>query len=109
MERGAVVENDNRSFPRADVNEPVKILLDNSDHPMDAIATNISIEGILLQSEFHLELNFLVRLYLSNELGNMNVVAKLIWQQNNNFYLSTIRYILSKLGLEQYIPCKIAF
>lgn len=84
-ERGAVVENDNRSFPRADVNEPVKILLDNSDHYMDAIATNISIEGILLQSESHLELNSLVRLYLSNGLGNMNVVAKVIWQQNNNF------------------------
>ncbi|AIF54106.1 PilZ domain-containing protein [Pelosinus sp. UFO1] len=84
-ERGAVVENDNRSFPRADVNEPVKILLDDSDHPMDAIATNISIEGILLQSESHLELNSLLRLNLSNGLGNMNVVAKVIWQQNNNF------------------------
>jgi RraA family protein len=84
-ERGVAVENDNRSYPRADVNEPVKILLDNSDHYMDAIATNISIEGILLQSESHLELNSLVRLYLPNGLGNMNVVAKVIWQQNNNY------------------------
>jgi len=84
-ERGVAVENDNRSYPRADVNEPVKILLDNSNHPMDAIATNISIEGILLQLESNLELNSLIRLYLPNGLGNMNVVAKVIWQQNNNF------------------------
>ncbi|GMB00064.1 PilZ domain-containing protein [Pelosinus sp. IPA-1] len=84
-ERGVAVENDNRSFPRADVNEPVTILLGNSDHPMDAIATNISREGILLQLESNLELNSLIRLNLSNGLGNMNVVAKVIWQQNNNF------------------------
>lgn len=83
--RGVAIESEKRSFSRADVNEPVTVLIDNSDHPIDAMATNISIEGILLQSESPLEVNSLLRLNLSNGLGNMNVIAKVIWQQNNNF------------------------
>jgi len=47
-ERGAVVEKENRNLARADVNEPVTILLPESDHHMDAIAINISIKGVLL-------------------------------------------------------------
>jgi len=85
VELGAVVEKENRSFRRADVNEPVTILLDESDQHMDAIAINISIKGILLQSESPLELNSLLRLYLPKELGNINVVARVLWQQSNNF------------------------
>jgi len=84
-ERGVVVENENRNFPRANVNEYVTIVLAESDHSLDAIAINISTKGILLQSESHLALNSLFRLYLPKELGQIHVAARVIWQQNNNF------------------------
>jgi RraA family protein len=84
-ERGVVIEKENRTFPRAVINDPVTVLLKESDHHVNATAINISLEGILLQSESHLELNSLIRLELSKDLGNINVTAKVIWQQGNNF------------------------
>jgi len=84
-ERGAVVEKENRTFPRAVINEPVTILFNDSDHHTEAIAINISREGILLQSEYHLALNSLICLDLPKDLGNIHVAAKVIWQQSNNF------------------------
>ena len=85
VERGVVVENENRSFLRANINDPVMILLAEADQPMVAIGINISAKGILLQSEYHLELKSLFRLYLPEDLGQINVVARVIWQQNNHF------------------------
>jgi len=84
-ERGVVVLEEKRNSPRADVNVPVKFVLDESEHPIDAIAINISMEGILLQAEQHLVINSLIRLRLPKELGNINSRAKVIWQQGNKF------------------------
>lgn len=83
--RGAVVVKENRNFPRADVNAPVKILLGEADRYIDAIAINISLEGILLQSKQHLEPKSLIQLSLPKELGSINITARVIWQQGNNF------------------------
>ncbi len=84
-ERGAVVEKENRTFPRAVIHEPVKLLLNKSDHYLDATAINISREGILLQSVSQLELNSLIRLDLPKDLGNISVIARVIWEQGSNF------------------------
>ncbi|MBU2700208.1 regulator of RNase E activity RraA [Sporomusaceae bacterium BoRhaA] len=85
-ERGVVVVKENRDFPRADVDVPVKILLGEEDeHYIDAIAMNISLEGILLQAKQYLEPNSLIRLLLPQELGCIHITARVIWQQGNNF------------------------
>lgn len=84
-ERGVVVENENRNFPRVTINERVTILLAESDHPMDATAINISTKGILLQLESHLDANSLFQLYFPKALGEINVIARVIWQQGDHF------------------------
>lgn len=83
--RGMVVENENRNFLRATINEPVRILLDGAEERIDGVAINISAKGVLLQSKVKLALNSSFRLYLPEELGQINVVARVIWQQNNHF------------------------
>jgi len=84
-EQGVAVENENRSFPRANVHEAATILLAESKEPITVMAVNISKKGILLQSEYPLEVNSLFRLCLPEELGKINVVARVIWQQNHHF------------------------
>lgn len=70
---------------RVTINERVTILLAESDHPMDATAINISTKGILLQLESHLDANSLFQLYLPKALGEINVIARVIWQQGDHF------------------------
>lgn len=84
-ERCAVIINDSRTFPRANVDAPVTIITGEPDQSIDALAVNISLEGIALQLEKTLTLNSKVRLCLSKELGGFDIAARLIWQQNNHF------------------------
>jgi RraA family protein len=84
-ERGVTVVKEKRNSPRADVNVPVTIIMDESGHHIDAIVRNINMEGILLQTKQQLELNSLIRLCLPKKLGNIDVVASVIWQQGSNF------------------------
>lgn len=83
--RGAVTINDHRMSPRVNVDAPVTIITNESNQPINATAINISLGGILLQVEQPLELNSQVRLRLSKELGNLDIVASVIWQQSGNF------------------------
>ncbi|BBB89882.1 MAG TPA: PilZ domain-containing protein [Methylomusa anaerophila] len=81
-ERGVIIEN--RNFPRTNVHAPVKIIVNETDHHIDALAINISMDGILLQAEQQLEPDLSIRLCLPEELGNIDVAAKVTWQQGNN-------------------------
>lgn len=84
-ERGVTVVKEKRFFPRSDVSAPVTITLGESEQPIDAVALNVSMEGILLQAKQPMEVNSLIRLHLSRELGNIDVVAKIVWQHGDNF------------------------
>lgn len=84
-ERGVTVVKEKRNFPRADVNVPVKIIINESGYHLDAIVKNINMEGILLQTTQQLELNSLIRVFLPKKLGNIDVVASIIWQQGSDF------------------------
>ncbi len=83
--RRAVIINDNRNSPRVNVDAPVTIMIKESAEPIHATAINISMEGILLQAEQPLEIHSQVRLCLSKELGHIDLVANVTWQQYNNF------------------------
>ena len=84
-ERKVEVIEERRLFSRADISVPVTIIPNDLAQPIDAIAVNISVDRILLQTEQHLAIDSLLRLYLPKELGNMDVVAKVVWQQDNSF------------------------
>lgn len=81
-QRGVIIEN--RNFPRADVQAPVIIKINESEHHIDALALNISMDGILLQAKQQLEANLPIRLFLAEESGGINVAAKVVWQQGNH-------------------------
>ncbi|SFL93229.1 RraA family protein [Pelosinus propionicus] len=83
--RRAVIINDNRNSPRVNVDAPVTIIIKGSAEPIHATAINMSMDGILLQVEQPLEILSQIRLCLSKELGNINIVANVTWQQYNNF------------------------
>ncbi|GEM_PF-268856 len=83
--RQAVIIHDNRNSPRVNVDAPVTIINKESAEPIHATAINISMEGILLQAEQPLEIHSQVRLYLSKELGSIDIAANVNWQQYNHF------------------------
>ncbi|CUH96813.1 hypothetical protein P22_2924 [Propionispora sp. 2/2-37] len=84
-ERGVAVLQENRSFSRADIYEPVTVVLEGRASTQPATAINISNGGIILQVEQPLENDQLIRLTLPRKLGNVEIKAKVIWQQGNNY------------------------
>lgn len=83
LERGVVVVKENRISSRTNVQAWVTVICNETEH-FDALAVNISADGILLQTQHELEVDRVIEMILPKELGNVNVVARIIWKHGNH-------------------------
>ncbi len=79
-QRDVIIEN--RKFPRIDIEAPATITV--SGQHLDALALNISMDGILLQIKEHFDINLPLLLSLPKELGSLKVAARVAWQQDDH-------------------------